>query len=103
MKIPYISLSSVNVDNDINKNLTIIQEKPKSKTPYIYNSILKNKNKTLMNVVKEREKRKRKRYEKVDNKDSTLTDVLGKKVQEKDLVLKQIELLFENGYFYTDI
>jgi hypothetical protein len=32
MKIPYISISSLNVDNDINKNLTVIHEKTKSRT-----------------------------------------------------------------------
>jgi hypothetical protein len=41
MKIPYISLSSLNVDNDINKDQTDIHEKTKSKTPSISNSILK--------------------------------------------------------------
>jgi hypothetical protein len=64
MKIFYISLSSPNVDNDINKNLTVIHKKTKSKTPSIRNSILKNKNKTLINTAREREKRTTKRYEK---------------------------------------
>jgi hypothetical protein len=50
MKIPYISLSSLNVDNDINKSQMDIHDKTKSKTPSIRNSILKNKNITLTNT-----------------------------------------------------
>jgi hypothetical protein len=37
MKIPYISKSSLNVDDDINKNQTDIHEKTKSKTQPKYN------------------------------------------------------------------
>jgi hypothetical protein len=80
--IPYKSLSSLNVDNDINKNQMNIYDKTKSKTPSIRNSILKNENKILMNAGREIEKRTTKRYEKVDNKDLTLIDISGKKVQE---------------------
>jgi hypothetical protein len=89
-KIPYISLSSPNVDDDINKNQTDIDEKTKSKTPSIRNSILKNKSNILINIAREREKRQAKRYAKVDNKDSILIDVSGKKVREKET--KEIEL-----------
>jgi hypothetical protein len=45
MSIPYISLSSPNVDDDINKSLTVIQEKAKRRAQPKYKPILKEKNK----------------------------------------------------------
>jgi hypothetical protein len=93
LDIPYISISSLNVYNDINKNHTDIQEKTKSKTPSIRNSILK-KNKTPVDLAREREKKEGKRYQNADNKDSTLINILEKKVQEKEI--KEIEL--ENSF-----
>jgi hypothetical protein len=47
-KIPYISLSSLNVDDDINKSLTITQEKTKNNTL----STPKNKSNTLINLAR---------------------------------------------------
>jgi hypothetical protein len=49
----------------------------------------------LIDVVRQREKRQAKRYEKVNNKDTTLIDVSKKKVQEKEKETKEIE--FENS------
>jgi hypothetical protein len=51
--IPYISLSSLNVDDDINKSLTVTQEKIKNNTL----STPKNKSNTLINIARQREKR----------------------------------------------
>jgi hypothetical protein len=103
MKIPYRSVSELNVDDDINKNQTDIHEKTKSKSPYIRNSLLKNKNKTLMHLAREREKRTTKRYEQVEKEKETkeieLQSSLKKVIEEKETeknkmeeTLKDIEL-----------
>jgi hypothetical protein len=46
MSIPYISLSSLNVDNNINKNQTVIHEKTNSRTQPKYKVTSKESNKS---------------------------------------------------------
>jgi hypothetical protein len=53
MKIPYISLSLVNIDDDTNKSLIVTQEKTKNNAL----SIFKNKSNILIDVARQREKR----------------------------------------------
>jgi hypothetical protein len=52
MSIPYISLSSLNLDDDINKSLMVTQEKTKSRTQPKYKLTLKEKNKSGRNKNK---------------------------------------------------
>jgi hypothetical protein len=77
LKIPYRS---------INKSLTITQEKTKNNTL----STPKNKNNTLINIARQREKRQTKRYEKVDNKETTLIDEKETKELELENSLKKL-------------
>jgi hypothetical protein len=52
MKTPYRSISELNIDNDINKNLTVTQEKTKSRTYSKYKLSLKESNKSVINKNK---------------------------------------------------